>query len=166
MAAQTVILDRPPLYVDTEPRRQFVITITGMLVGLGVSMLTWALQHYFFDPAFCQDSSNTYVCGNGANVAFMVATLAGVAVATAILARALVYRPLLIAAAVAASLWALTSYLPGMQLGSVEQALWFMLLFGLGYTLFGWLLRFRHFAIALTLTLVAVVVLRFLLIAR
>jgi len=165
MAAQTVILDRPPLYVDNEPRKQFIVTLTGLLTGLGVFVLTWLLQHYFFSPAFCANGGgSSFVCGDDAGAAFMLSTVIGLLVATAVLARSLVYRPLLITVATAATLWGLTSYLPGMALGSFEQALWFMLLFGLGYTLYAWLLRFRHFAIALLLTLVGVVVLRFLLV--
>lgn len=165
MAVKQVILDRPPLYVDSDRRRQFVVTLSGVLAGLVVFALAWFLQRFLIVPLACKvTDASAFICGDQAGLAFALATVITVVMATVVLARQLVYRPLLITLASAITLWGISGYLSGLQLGSIEQALWLMLLYGLSYTLFGWLLRFRHFAAGLLVTIVAIVLLRLMLV--
>lgn len=79
------------------------------------------------------------------------------------LARLRVYRPLLVVLAATIALW-------GMH-GIVASTAWywvvaiFAVLFGLSYALFAWIARIRNFVMALVVTIVVVVVVRFLLVA-
>ena len=92
-------------------------------------------------------------------VAIIISTIAGVAN----LARLRIYRPLLIGLAAAISLWGLQVITGG--LAWYWAALVFVALFALAYAVFAWLARLRNFILALVVTIVLVVLVRWVLVA-
>ena len=143
--------------------RELISTIlTGVAVGLLVAILYFLLNKFVFGAVLCRPQS-TADCSQAPNysmiVALIVASIGGVAG----LARARVYRPLLIVLASAIALWGVQSL--------VANVVWYwaliatVVLFGLAYGLFGWLARIRNFILALVMTIVLVVLVRWMLVA-
>ncbi len=73
----------------------------------------------------------------------------------------------MIAAAVVIALWGAPSYAPGATsyASSIEQACWLMILYGVSYVLFAWVLRLRSFVLSLIITSVCIVTIRLVLIS-
>lgn len=148
--------------VPMTPRELVSTILTGVAVGLLVAVLYFLLNKFVFGAVLCRPQS-TADCSQAPNysmiVALIVASIAGVAG----LARARVYRPLLIVLAAAIALWGFQS--------AVTNVVWYwallatMVLFGLAYGLFGWLARIRNFILALVVTIVIVILVRWVLVA-
>lgn len=159
--AKQIVLDTPPLYVESSGVRQFRIVATGVAAGLAIFALTWVLQRFLLGPLFCHGGGSDFVCGAQSSLAFDIATVVIALIATAVLAQAGVYRPMLVAIAAAATLWSANDYLLGFGWASpIEQVLWLMFLYGLSYVLFGWLLRTRNFVLSVGVIFLAVAALR------
>ncbi len=137
-----------------------------LLYGVGVGVLTAGLalllNKFVFGTVLCRPQSITE-CAQAPNYAMIVAMIVGAIAGLVMLARLRVYRPLLVVLAATIALWGMHAMLLG--------AAWywslviFAVLFGLAYALFAWLARVRNFVMALVITIVVIVVVRFLLVS-
>jgi len=137
-----------------------------LLYGIGVGVVTAAavllLNQFVFGAVLCRPQS-VAECSQAPNYAMIVGSIVGAIAGLVMLARLRVYRPLLVVLAATIALW-------GMH-GIVASTAWywvvaiFAVLFGLSYALFAWIARIRNFVMALVVTIVVVVVVRFLLVA-
>lgn len=116
------------------------------LVGMILGVLYWC-----FTALMLRYTDSISVAGNIATI--LVATLG-----TIILLNLHMARPLLIVLASAVSLWGLEQLTNG--LGWVEIIAWSALLYGLSYTLFSWLTRYKRILPVLIATIVIVAILR------
>jgi len=167
MAKESVVIDRPPLYVSSNWSDSVQIAAAGALTGLGVWLLTFLLQQFILNPVFCRTTDTASICDNGLTIAFGVATVAMAAISVALLARLDVFRPLLVSVAAAVTLWNLPAHLHGIQLfgAGIEQLIWTVVLYGLLFVLFAWLLRLRQFAVSLILMVLVVALMRWVVIS-
>ena len=158
------------LYDETQPRvpssfmveadtRLFAgIVLWGALMGAFVAGLALFLKQFVVEPFFCQSIDAFALCSSGGGIAFNTATVIMGVVGTIGLVRMSTYRPLPIAAAAAISLWGAHSWLAGLQW--YETLAWLVVLYGLAYGVFAWVLRIYNFSVALILSVVLVVAAR------
>lgn len=134
------------------------LVIVGVVTGALGWLLYLGIANYFVEPVFCRSAETFSVCRSGGTVAWIGAHVIVLAGAVAVLARFAVYRPLLIVLAALISLWAAHSWLGGMDwyVGLAWQAL----LFGLAFTVFGWIARAPNFLFALIASLIVAVLSR------
>ncbi len=142
-----------------ELRPQTIMQVA--LLGIGLGVLSWVLtlliRQVIFVPLFCGDPANSLCVGatGGAGmIALIVTALAGLLG----LVRLGVYRPLLVALAVAISLWGTSSWIGDMFW--LEAVAWSVALYLTAYVAFTWLVRPRAFGMAIALVLLAVVIAR------
>lgn len=134
------------------------IFLVGSAVGLLVALFSEVIARFFIEPVFCRSADAFAVCANGGTIAFNVALVIISMITVAVLVKLQAYRPLLVALGPAASLWGLNAYIG--RLSWLEYGLWMVILFGIAYILFFWLMRARNFAVALIGLIIAVVALR------
>ena len=144
-------------------RHEFVgVVITGLAVGVATAVLYYLLNQFVFGAVLCRAES-TGNCAQAPSYAALVAVILGTIGGVANLARIRVYRPLLVALAAVFSLWGLHSVLAGVA--------WYWalacaaVLFALAYALFAWVARVRNFGLAIIVTVVLVVLARWVLVA-
>ena len=142
------------------------IAALGLIVGILVPLLSFLATQYFIQPVFCH-ATNTYgVCNNAGLTAYYISTVLISALATIILVNWQVFRPLLIAVAAAAALWGLQQAIGELARQSwLEYGLLSAITFMFTYLLFYWLMRVRSFVASVLLSVLAVVLLRWLLLA-
>lgn len=142
------------------------VGLLGVLVGVLIPALTWLLQKFLITPVFCREASALSVCGTGDLTTYYIATVVLGVVAVALMANWQIFRPLLIAVASVAALWGLQRY-AGDTIASagVEYYVTSAILFALAFLLFYWLLRLKSFALSVILTVIAVVLIRWALLA-
>lgn len=143
-------------------RELISVILIGAAVGAVVVLLYFLLNTFIFSAVLCRPQS-TGDCNQAPNYAMIVALVIGSIAGVASLARVRVYRPLLIVLASAIALW-------GMQYVLVNVAWYWAMIatvvpFGLAYGLFGWLARIRHFILAIIVTIVLVVAVRWMIVA-
>ncbi len=133
------------------------------LLGLGLGIVTWGLamllDHFAIQPLFCHNQPATGICANtqglAGNIALVMMAVAGVLG----LVRLGVYRPMLVAIAVAICLWDLFGWLNGIVW--YESLGWAALIFTAAYALFTWLVRPRNFVLSIFILLVVIVLARY-----
>ena len=135
--------------------RLFVI---GIVTGALGWLLYLAISNYFIVPVFCRSADAFAVCSNGGTIAWLSGHIIALFVAVAVAARAAVYRPLLIAIAVLATLWSAHAWLG--VLPWYMGLLWQMALFGIAFAAYGWLARAANFMVVLIVTLALIVLSR------
>ncbi len=140
--------------------RDFIkMIVLGAVLGVVLWGLTNLLGNYVFDPLFCRNDTTNCVAvwqysETTASVIVAILGLIG-------LIRLRAFRPMLIALAATASLWGL--------IGNVTVMTWYwallasLLLYALAYGLFTWVVRIRVFWVALMLTVLLVVAVRYML---
>lgn len=145
--------------VVSMPSRELMTTIVaGAAVGLAVAVLVYLMDTFVFSVVLCRPQSATE-CSQAPQYATIVAMVVGAIAGIVALARMRAYRPLLVVLAVTIALWGVTTQLSG--------AVWYWafvstaLLFGLAYGLFAWVSRVRSFILALVITVVLVVAIRY-----
>lgn len=149
-------------YVAMTRREFFGVLISGAIAGLTAYVLYALLNNFVFGAVLCRPESTgdcTQAPAYSMVVAIIIATIAGVAN----LARLRIYRPLLVGLAAAISLWGLHAVVAGSAWYWAAVA--FAVLFALGYLVFGWLARVRNFILTLVVTIVLVVLVRWVLVA-
>lgn len=168
-------MSEPVVYENTaaaEPRvspfvamttRELIGTIvSGLVVGLLVAVLYFLLNKFVFGAVLCRPQSPGG-CTSAPTYSMIVALVLGTIAGVANLARMRVYRPLLVGLAAAISLWGIH--------GLLANTAWYwalpiaIVLFGFAYGLFAWLARIRNFIFAMVLTIVIVVIIRWILVA-
>ncbi len=150
-----------PVYLPVSRVDIIRVAATGAVAGVLTGLFGWLLNRYFIEPVFCRTADSAGVCAAGGGISFYVATLAVATLAVAALARFAIYRPLLVVVGATASLWGLNVYL-GKLSSWLEYGMWLVVLFGLGYLLFYWLMRLRNFGWSVAVLLLAVFLLRWL----
>lgn len=155
-----------PLYYNAEQRDLIRVIIVGVSAGILIPLLGWMISTWIIDPFFCKADAGSFgVCATGGLVGYYVSAVIVSAAAVAMLASWSIYRPLIIAMGVMLGLWGLKRYLdPIAAEGWLEYYVTSGMLFGLGYVLFYWLTRVRHFGSSLALAIITVIVVRWVLI--
>jgi len=118
------------------------VVMLGAVLGLFYWFLTLVLNKYI---------GSLSVAGN-------IATILAATLGVILMLNLRMARPLLIAIAVAASLWGLSGLTNGLT--EIEIALWSVLLYGLAYTLFFWLNRYKRLLPVLAVIVVVIVIAR------
>lgn len=166
MTNEVVYEDAPEVKVSpfvAMTSRDFITTIvTGAMVGLIVSVAYFLLNKFVFGAVLCRPQSLSD-CAQAPNYSMIIALIIGSIAGVASLARARIYRPLLIAIAAAIALWGIHTIVAGF--------VWYVallvsiVLFALAYGLFGWIARIRNFIMAAVVLVVLVVLIRWVLVA-
>ncbi len=163
-----VVYDEPAVETKVSPFvamsvRELIGTILcGMGVGLIVAILYFLLNKFVFGAVLCRAQSPAD-CSQAPMYAMIVAVVIATIGGVANLARMRVYRPLLVGLAAAIALWGLHAV--------VANLAWYwgllaaVVLFGLAYGVFAWLARIRNFILAVVVAVIAVVLVRWLLVA-
>jgi len=157
---EEVVSESP--FISMVPR-EFVRTIlSGVAIGIATGLVYVLLNKFVFGTVLCRPQS-TGNCAQAPDYAAIVAAVVSVIAGVAVLARARIYRPLLIVLAVIISLWGLQNTMVTWPWywGVIALAV----LFGIAYGLYTWLARIRNFILAIVITLVVVVLVRWVLVA-
>lgn len=142
------------------------VGLLGLVVGVLIPGLTWVLQKFLITPIFCREATSLAVCGVGDLTSYYVATVVLGVIAVALMANWQIFRPLLVVIAAVTALWGLQRY-AGSTISSagIEYYLTSAVLFGLAFLLFYWLMRLKSFALSVVLSVIAVVLIRWTLLA-
>ncbi len=149
-------------YVGMTMRDFLRVLVTGAIVGIATFALYYLLNRFVFGAVLCR-SESTGDCAQAPSYAMAVALLVGAIGGVVGLAHIRVYRPLLVVIATAISYWGIHTL--------IQHMAWYMglldvtVLFALAYAAFTWIARIRSFILALVVTIVLVVAVRWVLIA-
>lgn len=148
--------DKPALFVPMGFGRLLQVVAVGAVVGLTVWALTLALDKYVFDAILCHGSNTR--CASSTQYAEAAAAVVSAGIGLFFLAKAQIYRPLLIVLASAASLWGILSLVQLLPWYGIGLSI--VGLYAAAYALYSWLARIRIFWLAMILFLVLVVAVR------
>ena len=146
-----------PLLVAMNYQKLIYIVIIGLITGAAIWGLTLLLDVYIYKALLCANES-AQQCIASTRYATTTATILGAAIGLFGLVRLQVFRPLLVVVAAVVALWGLIAV--------ISPFAWYvalpiaMALYGLAFALFAWLVRLRHFLIALVSVIVLIVVVR------
>jgi hypothetical protein len=142
------------------------VGILGLAVGVLIPALGWLLQEFLIAPIFCKETSALAVCAPGDLTTYYIATVVLAVVAVALMANWQVFRPLLVVVAAVAALWGFQRYVGDMVThAGVEYYSSSAVVYALAFLLFYWLLRLKSFALSVVLSVVAVILIRWALLA-
>lgn len=160
-------LDEQTFFLRASKTEVIKVAVLGLLIGLLIPAIGFLLEKYFIEPVFCRTAADTLqVCGNGGMTAYYVSTVLLSGLAIVFLANWQVFRPLLVAIGAAAALWGLKRYLNDMVGASgIEYFALSGILFAFAYLLFYWVMRVRTFVVSVVIAVIAVVAIRWALIA-
>lgn len=133
------------------------VGLIGAALGVVILVLSWLLGTYVIDPLLCR-SGTLAACGRSDVLAGNVAAVVGAVIGTGLLIRLRTYRSLWVTLATLIAFWGISELVGGLRWA--ESAAWMAVLYGLAYLLFAHILRIRSIFIALVLTALAVLVLR------
>ena len=157
------VIDNKTLPFVGMTRRDFIgVLISGAIAGLAAFVLYALLNKFVFGAVLCRAES-TGDCSQAPAYSMIVAMIISTIAGVANLARLRIYRPLLIGLAAAISLWGLQAVAGGFAW--YWAAVVFVALFALAYAVFAWVARLRNFILALVVTVVLVVLARWVLVA-
>lgn len=152
--------------LEAESRPSSIIDIRSdvmvrvALLGLGIGAIAWALTlglgQFIIGPIFCPNNTCESTSVISGNIVLVVTAIA----AMLAMVRLGVYRPMLIAIAVVATLWSMGGWLSGIVW--YEALGWSSLMFMAAYTAYAWLVRPRNFFIVLVILLLLIVGIRYL----
>lgn len=154
-------LNESPL-VTMGTRELLRVVLRGVLVGTGVAIVYLLLNKFVFTAVLCRPQS-TGDCSEASNYAAIASLVLSLFGGVIVLAQARVYRPLLVVLAALISLWGVQDHADGAPWYGVIVAA--AVLFGLAYGLYAWLARIRNFILAVVVTVVVVVLIRWMLVA-
>lgn len=150
-------------FINMSIRSLLVSIAVGALIGLVTAGISLLMNTYVFSSVLCRANVASSECASAPTYAAIVALIIGAVAGLTALAQTRMYRPLLVVIASTATLWSfhvLTASMPWYWALIVP-----VVLFGLVYGLFTWVARIRSFMMAVILTVVLVVAIRFLLVA-
>lgn len=144
-------------FIPMIPRELLRTLMIGVIVGIGSGVVYMLLEKFVFGTVLCRPQS-TGDCSQAPTYAAIVAAVIGLIAGVASLARARIYRPLLIVLASLISLWGIHTVLATWPwyLGLIA----FAVLSGLTYLLYTWIARIRNFILAIVVIVVIVVIVR------
>jgi len=139
-------------------RRQFGrILLLGAISGLIVWGLSFLLDRYVYQTILCQSGASD--CSASDQYSMITASIIAGVLTLLALVRSGVFRPLLVVLAVVVSLWSLVE-----TLWTAEwyyAAICSVVLYALAYGAYSWIARIRSFWIALGISIVLMVAVRF-----
>lgn len=144
-------------FIPMVPRELFMTLLIGFAVGAVTYVAYMLLEKFVFGTVLCRPQS-TGDCSQAPAYAMSVATVIGLIAGVASLAKARIYRPLLIVLASIVALWGLHGVVADWPWYGAAVA--FAVLTGLTYVLFTWLARLRNFILAIVVIVVAVIIAR------
>jgi len=145
--------------IELQPQQLIQIAFTGAVVGLAAWLLAMLVRQVIVVPLFCGDPTNA-ACVGATDISGIVATILAGVVGLMGLVRIGVFRPLLIVIAAAICLWGLGSWVGALQWYTALA--WSVILYGLTYTMFAWIVRIREFIPAAICVVVVIVLARWL----
>ncbi|PID32446.1 hypothetical protein CR970_00480 [Candidatus Saccharibacteria bacterium] len=149
-------------FVPVYARDLVGVALAGMGIGLFVSVAYVMLRRFVFSAVMCRDGASIN-CGLAPDYAMSVALILGAIAGLIALVQLRVYRPLLVVLGAVISLWGLSVLV--INLPWYWAMVLLALLFGAVYMLFMWIARIRSFAVAVVLTIMLIVAIRFVLVA-
>ena len=125
------------------------VVVRVALLGLALGVVAWGLglllSHYAVGPILCPTSGAKDACSSTDSVAGNIALIATSVAGMLGLVRFGVYRPMLVAIAVAGGLWGIGGWLSGIVW--YEALGWSALIYMAAYVAFTWLVRPRNLII-------------------
>lgn len=143
--------------IELQPQQLAQIAFVGAVTGAILWLFTLLIRHVIMVPLFCGDPASG-ACVGTVNTASIVATVLTAIAGLMGLVRMSVFRPLLIVTAAAICLWGLGGWLT--HTPWYEALAWSIILYGLSYAAFAWLVRPRAFLPALIIVIAVVVLTR------
>lgn len=132
-----------------------VFVLIGVAVGLAHFVVTLVLSRYVVDPLACGVVGATDQCASSLVIADGIATIL-VAVAGLFLGiRYGIARPLMVVAASGLLLFGMMTWTEG--LFWLESLGWALILYALGYLLFGWINRYPILGYVIVVTIVILI---------
>lgn len=125
--------------------------VVGVIVGLVVVALYFALDRYVLTPILCGQLAGEGRCENVTAVANSLAVILGAAAGLFALIRQRVFRPLLVVLLALVALWQLIP--TGAALNPWLLAVFAAFLYGCAYAAFAWIVQIRSFVVSLLLAL-------------
>ena len=132
------------------------IILTGLVTAVIIFLLGNLLNSYIINPSLCRGET-TSACLSSELTSFHIASAISAVVGVILLINASVYRPLLVAIAVAIATWNI--YPAILSFEWYYSLLSLILLQSLAYLVFAWFLRIYPFVIALIPTVLLVLLL-------
>lgn len=132
------------------------VLLLGALIGVATYGVALLLRNFVFGPITCEGGQ---VCANAASYGEITSAILLAIVGLLGTVRLRVFRPMIVVVAATASLW-------GLMVATDSLAWhWGLLahgvLYGLAYGIFTWAVRIRRFWVALVLSVMLIVVLRY-----
>jgi hypothetical protein len=158
--------ENPQVVMQPNKTEMLKVGLLGLASGVVTPLLAWLIQKFLLAPIFCHETVTSKVCAAGDLSAYYIAVVITAIISVALMASWQVFRPLLIAVAAAAALWGFQRYAgdtaayAGWEYYASSAAMYASALL-----LFYWLLRLRSLAFSVLLTLVAVILIRWALLA-
>lgn len=138
------------------------VGIAGLLTGLLTMALYVIIDTYIFSPTLCSELNvGTGRCDDKLLYASGVAMVVAALPVLIYFVRQRVYRPLLVVLLSVVSLWGVPTFIGTLTIFPAIALT--VVIFGLTYALFAWLVQVRNFVVALILSIVVVFVIRLLL---
>ena len=131
--------------------------VTGLVVGILVYGLTWLIRRFLVGPMFCQTADTAAFCSNGPQIAWYISMILFGLASVFALARAQVYRPLLVVIAALIALSGIGAFI--LPMTWLVGLLWTGVLFALAYALFAWLASLSNFIISAALIVIVTILL-------
>ncbi len=139
-------------------REVLVVVLSGIMAGILIGVGYYLLHQFVFGAVMCREGASS-TCSEAPNYAMTVSMIIGGLAGLITLAQVRVYRPLLIVLATTIALWGFHALIGDMAW------YWGVLLvgalFGVTYALFAWIVRLRSFVLAVIVTALLVVLIRF-----
>lgn len=114
-----------------------------ILIGVFSGVLYWGfttiIGRYIINLFFCNNISNNLTCLGSVSIAGNIASIIIAITSIFVMLRLRLSRPLVVAVAVVAALWGLSSWTNGLSI--VEIIFWNVVTYILAYLLFSWVAR-------------------------
>ena len=133
------------------------IGLVGAALGVITLVLAWVIGAFIIDPLLCR-TGTLAACGQSEVLAGNIAAVMSAVIGFGILIRLRARRALWVAVAVLATFWGVTTLIADLKWA--EMAAWMAGLYAGGYLLFASILRVRSVFVAAIITIIAVLVLR------
>ncbi len=148
-----------PFLLDMSRQDVIRIIVSGVMAGFVTIASFLAMKSWIFGPILCGEGVTG--CSDVTLYSTSIALLIGGILGLIALTYSKTYRPMFIVLGSALSLWGLNFVLA--DVAWYFAFLFSMVIFALGYLVFGWISRIRSFILASTLAIVLIVVSRLIL---
>lgn len=158
--SDTNVNDTPQSLIAMTIKKLLFIIAIGAVAGAVIWGLTLVLDTYVYKAILCNRDAAVQ-CASSQQYATITAAIIGAAAGLFGLVRLHVFRPLLIVIAAFISLWGLLPLIAALPwYGGMLIA---MVMYGLAFGVFAWLVRVRKFYIALIIVVLVVIAVRLIL---